>query len=68
MRCWLADKSELRELWSSKEAINRVYRIRGHRRAKLAWTRLTADMPTRSCPKCSHSATPRFTEPWARFN
>jgi transposase len=40
----LADKPELRELWAIKEAINRVYRIHGHRRAKLALTRLTDAM------------------------
>jgi transposase len=44
VRCWLADKPALRELWAIKEAMNRIYRIRGHRRAKLAWTRLTDAM------------------------
>ena len=44
VRCWLADKPELRELWAIKEAINRIYRIHGHARAKRALTRLTDAM------------------------
>jgi hypothetical protein len=39
VRCWLADKPELRELWAIKEALNRIYRIHGHRRANVALTR-----------------------------
>ena len=29
VRCWLADKTVLRELYAVKEAINRLYRMRG---------------------------------------
>jgi transposase len=41
LRCFLADKPALRELWAVKEAINRFYRIKGFDRAKRALTALT---------------------------
>lgn len=51
LRCWLADKPELRQLWAVKEAINRFYRIRGHRRAQRALTALTDSMALSSLPE-----------------
>ena len=51
LRCWLADKPELRELWGVKEALNRLYRIKGHRRAKLALIRLTDELARSSLPE-----------------
>jgi transposase len=51
VRCWLADKPELRELWAIKEAINRLYRIRGYGRAKLALTSLTDAMAYSALPE-----------------
>ena len=50
-RRWLADKPELRELWAIKEAINRIYRVHGHDRAKLALTRLTDAMAHSTLPE-----------------
>lgn len=44
VRTWLADKPALRELWAAKEAINRLYRIRGRNRAKRALAALTDSM------------------------
>jgi hypothetical protein len=44
VRCWLADKPAPRELYAVKEAINRLYRVRGHRRASKALTLLTDAM------------------------
>lgn len=51
LRCWLADKPELRELWAVKEAINRFYRIRGHGRAARALTALTDSMARSALPE-----------------
>ena len=51
LRCFLADKPALRELWSVKEAINRFYRIRGHGRAARALTTLTDHMALSSMPE-----------------
>ena len=51
MRCWLADKPTLRELWAIKEAINRIYRIHSHDRAKHAFTRLTDAMAHSQLPE-----------------
>ena len=47
----IADKPELRELWAIKETINRIYRIHGHGRAKLALTRLTDAMAHSQLPE-----------------
>jgi len=41
VRTWLADKPALRELWAAKEALNRLYRVRGRDRAKRALATLT---------------------------
>jgi transposase len=51
LRCWLADKPALRELWAVKEAINRFYRIKGHRRAQRALTALTDTMAVSRLPE-----------------
>ena len=51
VRCWLADKPVLRELYAVKEAINRLYRVRGHGRASKALTRLTDAMAYSSLPE-----------------
>jgi transposase len=51
VRTWLADKPALRELWALKEAINSVYRIRGHARAKKALTRMTDSMACSPLPE-----------------
>ncbi len=51
LRCWLADKPALRELCALKEALHRLYRIKGHRRAKDALTRLTDAMALSSLPE-----------------
>jgi transposase len=41
----------LRELYAVKEAINRLYRVRGHRRASKALTRLTDAMAYSTLPE-----------------
>jgi transposase len=51
VRCWLADKPVLRELYAVKEALNRLYRVRGHGRASKALTRLTDAMAYSSLPE-----------------
>ena len=51
LRCWLADKHELRELYAIKEALHRLYRTRGYRRAKDALTRLTDTMAHSTIPE-----------------
>ena len=51
LRTWLADKPALRELWAVKEAVHRLYRIRGHARAKRALTALTDTMARSSLPE-----------------
>ena len=51
LRCWLADKPALRELYTLKEALHRLYRIKGHGRAKDALTRLTDAMALSSLPE-----------------
>jgi transposase len=51
LRCWLADKPALRELCAAREAIFRLYRVRGHGRASKALTRLTDAMAHSSLPE-----------------
>jgi transposase len=51
LRCFLADKPALRELWAVKEAINRFYRIKGHGRAQRSLTALTDSMALSSLPE-----------------
>ncbi len=51
LRCWLADKPVLRELCAAREAIFRLYRVRGHGRASKALTRLTDAMAYSSVPE-----------------
>ena len=51
LRCWLADKPALRELCAAREAIFRLYRMRGHGRASKALTRLTDAMAHSSLPE-----------------
>lgn len=51
LRCWLADKPALRELCAVREAIFRLYRVRGHGRASKALTRLTDAMAHSSLPE-----------------
>ena len=51
IRCWLADKPVLRELYAVREAIFRLYQVRGHRRASKALTRLTDAMAHSSLPE-----------------
>ncbi len=51
LRCWLADKPALRELYAAREAIFRLYRVRGHGRASKALTRLTDAMAYSSLPE-----------------
>jgi transposase len=41
LRSWLADKPALRELCAAREALFRLYSVRGERRASKALTRLT---------------------------
>jgi len=51
LRTWLADKPALRELCDIREALFRLYRTKGHRRAKEALTRLTDAMALSSLPE-----------------
>lgn len=51
LRCFLADKPALRQLWAVKEALYRLYRTRGYRRAKDALTRLTDTMAHSALPE-----------------
>lgn len=51
VRTWLADKPALRELWAVKEALNRIYRVRGRNRAKNALARLTDAMAFSTLPE-----------------
>ena len=41
---WLKDKPDLKELYFYKEALHRLYRTRGHSKARRALTRLTDQM------------------------
>jgi transposase len=51
LRCWLSDKPVLRELCAAREALFRLYRVRGHRRASKALTRLTDTLALSSVPE-----------------
>jgi len=51
VRTWLADKPALRELWAVKEALNRLYRVRGRDRAKRALAALTDSMAFSTLPE-----------------
>ncbi len=51
IRQWLADKPALRELCALREALFRLYRTKGYRRAKDALTRLTDAMAYSSLPE-----------------
>jgi transposase len=51
LRTWLADKPALRELCAVREALFRLYRTKGYRRAKDALTRLTDAMAHSSVPE-----------------
>jgi transposase len=51
LRTWLADKPALRELCALREALFRLYRTKGYRRAKDALTRLTDAMAHSSLPE-----------------
>ena len=51
LRCWLVDKPALRELCAAREAIFRLYRMRGHGRAGKALTRLTDPMAYSALPE-----------------
>ena len=48
---WLADKPALRELWTLKAAIYRLYRILGHARAERALVVLLNQMAGSSLPE-----------------
>jgi transposase len=48
---WLADKPELRELWTLKQALNRFYGILGHARAKRALLGLLDQMRPSALPE-----------------
>lgn len=51
IRCWLADKPVLRELYAAREAMYRLYRVRGYRRAGKSLTRLTDELARSSLPE-----------------
>jgi len=51
LRTWLADKPALRELCAIREALFRLYRTKGYRRAKVALTNLTDTMAHSSLPE-----------------
>ena len=51
LRTWLADKPALRELVAIREALFRLYRTKGYRRAKDALTRLTDAMAHSPLPE-----------------
>jgi transposase len=63
LRCWLADKPARRELCAAREAIFRLYQVRGHSRASKALTGLTDAMAYSSQPEVQ---TFRTTLPFAR--
>ena len=48
---WLEQHPTLRQLYEAKEALHRVYRIRGHARAKRALTRLTDALALSDVPE-----------------
>lgn len=48
---WLEQHPTLRQLYEAKEALHRVYRIRGHARAKRALTRLTDTLALSNVPE-----------------
>ena len=51
VRCWLADKPALRELYAVKDGIFRLYRMKGRRRAAKALTALTDAMAHSALPE-----------------
>jgi transposase len=51
LRCWLADKPVLRELCAARDALFSLYRVRGHRRASNALTRLTDTLALSELPE-----------------
>ena len=51
VQTWLANKPALRELWTWKAAINRLYRTLGHGRAKRALIAMLNDMSASSLPE-----------------
>jgi transposase len=51
VQTWLADKPALRELWTLKSAINRLYRTLGHARARRALMTLLNQMAGSSLPE-----------------
>ena len=51
MQTWPANKPALRELWTLKSAINRVYRILSHGRAKRALVALLNEMAASTLPE-----------------
>ncbi len=48
---WLDQHPELRELYACKEALHALYRVRGHKRAATALTRLTDAMALSKLPE-----------------
>jgi len=48
---WLEQHPTLRQLYEAKEALHRLYRIRGHARAKRALTRLTDALALSDVPE-----------------
>ena len=55
IQVWLTDKPALRELCAVREALFRLYRTKGYRRAKDALTRLT-DAMAHSMPRRSRGS------------
>ena len=51
VQTWLANKPALRELWTWKAAINRLYRTLGHGRARRALIAMLNDMSASSLPE-----------------
>lgn len=51
LRNFLAQQPDLQALWLAKEALHRLYRTRGYRRAKRALTALTDSLATSPLPE-----------------
>jgi len=51
LRCWLKDHPQLQEVYLYKEAIHRLYRVRGYGRAKKVLTKLTDQMADSTLPE-----------------
>lgn len=51
LQWWLEDHKVLKEVYLAKESLHRIYRIKGHRRASRALTKLTDELAKSEVPE-----------------